>query len=152
MDGGVPQDASMRGGSDILVDFYSKPQLGGGFPVFQGSRRQIGGSFLSSLARFAIPVLKFLGKKVLGVAGNVASDVIDKKMSFRESVPKRAKEGMMETISDVRKQTGLGKRKQRGRKRPAVGKLTIPQHPSKRKRVAKMDINTPPLPPNTIFD
>lgn len=51
---------------DILVEFYSKPQLGGSLQVFQGTRRQVGGSFLSSLARFAIPVLKFLGKKVLG--------------------------------------------------------------------------------------
>jgi len=134
---------------DYLVDFYSRPQLGGaGFPVFQGARRQVGGSFLSSLARFALPVLKFLGKKALGVVGNVASDVIDKKMSFRESVPQRAKEAAMETISDVRKQTGLGRRRRRGggikRPRP-TNKLIIPK---KRRR---MDINTPPLPANTIF-
>ena len=129
---------------DYLVDFYSQPQLSGaGFPVFQGARRQIGGSFLSSLARFALPVLKFLGKKVLGVAGNVASDVIEKKMSLRESVPQRAKEGLRETISDVRKQTGLGRK----RRRPPANKLIIP--PSKRQR--RMNINTPPLPPNTIF-
>lgn len=142
----------MNANSDILVEFYSKPQLGGAFPVFQGTRRQIGGSFLSSLARFALPVLKFLGKKVLGVAGNVASDVIDKKMSFRQSVPQRAREGVRETIADVRKQTGLGARKMK-RKR-SVSKLSLP--PSKKQRTAASkkrgrDINTPPLPPNTIF-
>ena len=125
---------------DILVDFYSKPQLGGGFPIFKGTRRQVGGSFLSSLARFAVPILKFLGKKVLGVAGNVATDVLAKNMSFRESVPRRAKEGLSETITDVRRQTGLGKK----RKRP--GKLVL----SKRSRTMS-EINTPPLPPNTIF-
>ena len=135
--------------SDILTDFYSKPQLGGGgFPVFQGTRRQVGGSFLSSLARFALPVLKFLGKKVLGVAGNVASDVIDKKMSLRESGPQRAKEGVMTTIQDVRKQTGLGRRK---RTRPSVGKLKLASQRPRKRRRRDMDINTPPLPPNVIF-
>jgi len=124
--------------SDILVDFYSKPQLGGGFPVFQGSRRQIGGSFLSSLARFAIPVLKFLGRKVLGVAGNVASDVINRKMSFRDSVPKRAKEGIMETLHGV--QSGRGQK----RKRPQ--KLVMSKHPR-----TSSEINTPTLPPNGVF-
>jgi len=124
--------------SDILVDFYSKPQLGGGFPVFQGSRRQIGGSFLSSLARFAIPVLKFLGRKVLGVAGNVASDVINRKMSFRDSVPKRAKEGIMETLHGV--QSGRGQK----RKRPQ--KLVMSKHPR-----TSSEINTPTLPPNAVF-
>lgn len=126
---------------DILVDFYSKPQLGRGFPVFQGTRRQVGGSFLSSLARFAIPVLKFLGKKVLGVATNVASDVIDRKMSFRESVPKRAREGVMETLHDV--QGGKGNKRKRKPK-----KLLLPV---KRKRYST-DINTLPTPPNSIFD
>jgi hypothetical protein len=124
--------------SEILVDFYSKPQLGGGFPVFQGSRRQIGGSFLSSLARFAIPVLKFLGRKVLGVAGNVASDVINRKMSFKESVPKRAKEGIMETLHGV--QSGRGQK----RKRPQ--KLVMSKHPR-----TSSEINTPTLPPNAVF-
>ena len=135
--------------SDILVDFYSKPQLGGGFPVFQGARRQVGGSFLSSLARFAIPVLKFLGRKVLGVAGNVASDVIDKNISFRESVPRRAKEGLSETITDVRKQTGLGRKRRKQQQQQRPGKLTMPA--AKKRRRATSDINTPPLPPNTIF-
>lgn len=66
---------------DIIKKFYSKPQLGAGpFPVYRGSRRQqMGGSFLSGLARFAMPILKFLAPKVIRVAGNVASDVIDKK-------------------------------------------------------------------------
>jgi len=125
---------------DILADFYSRPQLGGGFPVFKGTRRQVGGSFLSSLARFAIPVLKFLGKKVLGVAGNVATDVLAKNMTFGESVPRRAREGLSEAITDVRKQTGLGRK----RKRP--GKLVLPKRPR-----TVVEINTPPLPPDTIF-
>ena len=125
---------------DILVEFYSKPQLGGSLQVFQGTRRQVGGSFLSSLARFAIPVLKFLGKKVLGVASNVASDVIDKKMSFRDSVPRRAKESVMETLRNV--QAGKGNKRKR---KPQ--KLTLPE---KRQRYSRY-INTPPTPPNSIF-
>lgn len=123
--------------SDSIVEFYSQPQLGGGFPVFQGSRRQIGGSFLSSLARFALPILKFLGKKVVGVASNVASDVIDKKISLRESIPKRAKEGVMDTLRQV--QAG------RGRKR----KGSIQNYGLKKRR--SIHINTLKLPPNALF-
>ena len=124
---------------DILVDFYSKPQLGGGLAVFQGARRQVGGSFLSSLARFAIPILKFLGKKALGVATNVASDVIDKKMSFRESIPRRTREEVLQTLRNV--QSGRGQK----RKRPE--KLVIPN----KRHKPFSEINTPPLPPNVIF-
>lgn len=134
---------------DTLVDFYSRPQLGGGLAVFQGTRRQIGGSFLSSLARFAIPILKFLGRKALGVAGNVAADVLTKNVPLRESITRRGKEGLSETITDARKQTGLGGAR---RKRP----LTMPPSfaISSAKKRKKMDINTsspPPLPPNVLF-
>lgn len=80
--------------ADFIADFYSRPQLGGALPVFVGTRRQLGGSFLSSLARFAIPILKFLGRRALGVASNVATDVIDRGIPLKESVPRRAKEGV----------------------------------------------------------
>lgn len=81
---------------DFIADFYSQPQLqkGAGLPVFLGTRRQLGGSFLSSLARFAMPILKFIGRRALGVAKNVASDVIDRGIPLKESIPKRAKEGV----------------------------------------------------------
>lgn len=81
---------------DFIADFYSRPQLqsGAGLPVFMGTRRQLGGSFLSSLARFAMPILKFLGRKAFGVAKNVATDVIDRGIPLRESVPKRTKQGI----------------------------------------------------------
>lgn len=135
---------------DTLVDFYSRPQLGGGLAVFQGTRRQIGGSFLSSLARFAIPILKFLGRKALGVAGNVAADVLTKNVPLRESITRRGKEGLSETITDARKQTGLGGAR---RKRPLSFPTTSSSSTSAKKR-KKMDINTsspPPLPPNVLF-
>lgn len=124
--------------SDILMDFYSRPQLGGTMAVFKGARRQIGGSFLSSLARFAIPILKFLGKKAVGVATNVATDVIDRQMSLRESVPKRTRESIMETLHGV--QAGRGQK-----------------HAKRRKLVAHVqpldisEINTPAMPPNAVF-
>ena len=65
--------------SESLQKFYSAPshqQVGGELPVFAGSRRQIGGSFLSGLARFAIPILRFLAPRALNMAKNVANDVL----------------------------------------------------------------------------
>jgi len=84
--------------ADIIKDFYSQPQSGLGLPVFSGTRRQLGGSFLSGLARFALPILKKLGGKALGVVGRVASDVISDKKPFRESLKRRAKEEFINTI------------------------------------------------------
>lgn len=73
--------------SDSVKNFYSSPsQYGGGLPVFTGSRRQIGGSFLSGLARFAMPILKFLGGRVLNVAKNVANDVIMENKPVKSSL------------------------------------------------------------------
>lgn len=86
-----------------IRDFYSTPQAGG-LAVFAGSRRQIGGSFLSGLSRYALPVLKFLGKKVAKVAGNVISDVIDNK-PVGESIKKHGLQELKNTLQ------GKGRRK-----------------------------------------
>lgn len=62
-----------------IIKFYSRPQFGGGGVgvVFAGSRRQqVGGGFFGSLARFALPILKSVGSRILGVAARTASDVI----------------------------------------------------------------------------
>ena len=63
-----------------ISDFYSKPlQAGNGLSVYSGARRQLGGSFLSGLSRFAVPIMKYLAPKALNFAKNTMDDVIDGK-------------------------------------------------------------------------
>ena len=75
-----------------ILHFYSRPQVGGGgaMSVFAGSRRSsgsmVGGGFFSTLARFAIPILKNLGGRALRVAARTATDVIDQRRPFGESL------------------------------------------------------------------
>ena len=94
--------------SDIIRDFYSSPQ-GGGMAVFAGSRRQLGGSFLSGLARFALPILKFLGGKVANVAGRVVTDVIDKK-PILASIKRHGVREVKQTLGAGRKRGPINKR------------------------------------------
>lgn len=114
-------------GHEFIREFYSKPQAGGGMGVFAGTRRQLGGSFLSGLARFALPILKFLAPKVASVASGVASDVIGGQKSLGESIKSR---GLQEIERTVKGRTG-GSRK-RGVKKGA-GPI------NKRKKVYQAD-------------
>ena len=70
-----------------IIDFYSKPQIGGSMPVFAGARRyQMGGGFFSTLARFAIPILKSIGGRVFNVATRTAADVFQNKRPIGQSI------------------------------------------------------------------
>jgi len=122
-----------------IRDFYSTPQAGG-LAVFAGSRRQIGGSFLSGLSRYALPVLKFLGKKVAKVAGNVISDVIDNK-PVGESIKKHGLQELKNTLQ------GKGRRKAAaaaGQKRKCTSGSNSRSNSSCQKR------RRPPPPPPPI--
>ena len=64
---------------DPVADFYSKPQLGSGIAIYQGNRRQTGGGIFQSIARFAVPILRTIKNKLLGIApalGNKAMEVV----------------------------------------------------------------------------
>jgi len=72
-----------------IIKFYSRPQFGGGSAgvVFSGSRRQqVGGGFFGSLARFALPMLKTIGSRVLNVASRTASDVLQEGRPLKQSL------------------------------------------------------------------
>ena len=71
---------------DATARFYSQPSyVGGGFPVFSGSRRQRGGGIFGALAKMVLPVLKNVGSSVLRTAGReavgLASDVAQSALS-----------------------------------------------------------------------
>ena len=72
---------------DPISDFYSKPQIGSGIAIFWGSRRQTGGGIFASIQRFAIPILRRIGQKLLSIAPTVG---------------KKAMEVVQDTITDVR--------------------------------------------------
>ena len=56
-------------------------------PVFAGARRyQMGGGFFSTLARFAIPILKSIGGRVFNVATRTATDVFQNKRPIGRSI------------------------------------------------------------------
>ena len=75
-----------------IFDFYSKPtQYGGELPFFVGERyNQIGGGFLGNVGRFLLPILKSLGKKVLGIGIETAHDYVNKNRPMLDSLVKRA--------------------------------------------------------------
>lgn len=102
---------------NIIKSFYSEPhQSGAGFTVFSGTRRQVGGSFLSGLSRFALPILKFIGSKVFNVAKGVASDVVIDRKPIGQSLKKRTIQEVTDTVSksfSSRKRPST--KKQRGR-------------------------------------
>jgi len=87
--------------NNIIKDFYSHPQHGAGFAVYSGTRRQVGGSFLSGLARVALPILKFFAPKALNVVKNVASDVILDKKPLGASIKNRGMQEVSNTIGRV---------------------------------------------------
>lgn len=97
--------------TDYIKDFYSHPQTGGGFSVYTGTRRQVGGSFLSGLARLALPILKFLGARALNIGKNVATDVIVNKKPVGSAFKSRA----VEEVGNVLK--GKGRKR---RRRPKI--------------------------------
>lgn len=72
-----------------IVNFYSQPQVGMGMPVFAGARRpggMVGGGFFSTLARFAVPLLKNIGGRALRVAARTATDVLDRQQPWKQSL------------------------------------------------------------------
>lgn len=97
---------------DPISDFYSKPQVGaGGIGIYQGSRRQTGGGIFASIQRFAIPILRRIGEKLISIAPSVGA---------------KALEVVKETLSDVRR----GKRVGAALKSNVANKLqkTMEQH------------------------
>ena len=93
---------------DRTSNFYSQPSyVGGGFPVFSGSRRQRGGSIFGALSRVVLPMLKNFGrralghavKKALGVGEHVLFDTM-RGANPRQSLMKHGKQAAKEFLTD----------------------------------------------------
>ena len=88
---------------EVLFDFYSTPQTGGSIPtVFVGSRRHlVGGSFFGTLARFALPILKKLGKHALTAVGRGAVEHLVNKKTLQEAMKDEFKQEGVGLIKEV---------------------------------------------------
>ena len=93
---------------DRTSSFYSQPSyVGGGFPVFSGSRRQRGGNIFGALSRAVLPLLRSFGrrafghvaKKALGLGQNVLVDTM-RGVNPRQSLMKHGKHAAKEVLSD----------------------------------------------------
>ena len=128
---------------DRTSAFYSQPSyVGGGFPVFSGSRRQRGGSIFGALSRTVLPMLKTFGKKALGhvakkalgLGQNVLSDTL-RGVNPRQSLMKHGRQAAKEVLSDgSRFVMNAAMSKTPSRKRVAPNQKTVP--PVKRRKVS----------------
>ena len=61
---------------DPQADFYSQAPVGAGISVYNGGRRQLGGGLFASIQRFAMPIMRHIGKKLLKVAPDIGAGVL----------------------------------------------------------------------------
>jgi len=110
---------------------YYRNQGGSGLTGFEGVRYQRGSGFFSRLAsRTLLPLLKFLGKRVLSGGVNLASDVLAGQ-NFKDSVKQRLRETGKNVATDALNyanetvfQTGSGRnRMPRRRRRTMTGRF-----------------------------
>jgi len=127
---------------------YYLNQAGGSssLPVFRGSPYQKGhglGSLFSSLARFAVPLLKrgakYLGRRALQTGVDIARDVMEDKKDWRAATKHRLKSTANTIMDDVeekirRQQGGANKKLYKKRKRLSA---TTKKKKKKSKRVKR---------------
>ena len=123
---------------DAVAHFYSGPQSGNGIPIYSGSRRQLGSGLWGTIQRIARPILaKFvprLGKtvanKAIGVLAGAASDALNHRNSFVDSMKSRGQMQVQETIEDLMRQSG-GQRSVKRRKASTPKKRPPAKRPKK---------------------
>ena len=98
---------------------YYLAQAGKGFSdieVFRGTPYQRGYGFGSLFKRFAIPILKFLGKQAVKTGIGVGQDILENK-NLKQSLKERSKESFknianqsLAKASEMLNQTGSGRK------------------------------------------
>ena len=69
-----------------LYEFYLPNQSGGGMPVYIGQHNQRGAGFFGALARFALPVVKTIGRALLGGGLDAAHRVVNKRQPVGKAI------------------------------------------------------------------
>jgi hypothetical protein len=120
-------------------DYYLN-QAGNGLAGFEGDRYQKGSGFFSSLWKFLAPGAKLLGRKFLGHAADLGSDIL-KGEDFKESAKKRLKLAGKDVLNEAVEraksfaQNGSGTRRKRRTKRSKKSKPK--RKTSKKKKTVK---------------
>ena len=119
---------------DPIADFYSKPQLGSGIAIYQGNRRQAGGGTFSSIARFAVPILRKIKEKILGIAPAVGAKALEVVKNSIDDVRRNNKTSFVEALRDNARETlrqqgllpqdgsGINRARRRKRRASLVGR------------------------------
>jgi hypothetical protein len=122
---------------------YYLNQAGNGLAGFEGDRYQKGSGFFSSLWKFLAPGAKLLGRKFLGHAADLGSDIL-KGEDFKESAKKRLKLAGKDVLNEAVEraksfaQNGSGRRrKRRTKKSSKKSKPKRKTSSSKKKKTAK---------------
>lgn len=104
--------------SNPYTNYYVN-QAGSGISGFQGVRFQRGQGFFGNIFKSAIlPLLKYLGPKILNTGASIASDAIEGE-NVMSSLKKRGKAAAMQMSGDVANralkfaQTGKGRKRRR---------------------------------------
>ena len=120
---------------------YYREQAGSGLSGFQGVKFQRGHGFFGRILSKAIyPLMRFLGKTALSTGADIASDVINDDVNWKDSIKNRLKEtgknianeGISKVRSFAQKGSGKKKRNSKSRKKPLKSKLI-----KKKKRTKK---------------
>ena len=90
---------------------YSGSYASGGYPVYVGGRRQVGGGILGSIGRLvlpslkkiALPLLKKAGKSLLQVGTNVATDALSGR-NFKDSLQQHGRAAALDALNSVNRQ------------------------------------------------
>ena len=105
---------------------YSRPN----YPVFVGSRRQVGGGIFGALGRiltpmvkkYGIPILKTMGKNAVKLGSNVVADTLQGE-NFKDSFKTRAKQSAINTLDDI-SSTRFRKTKRKRKRQVGSGRVT----------------------------
>lgn len=111
------------------LDYY-KAQAGSGLVGFQGVRYQRGHGFFGRLLTKAIyPLIKFFGKKAVGVGADLATDIIVDKKNWKTAARERLNEAAEDVVKTGAKKAksfaGSGKRRRKKRSILGSGRKTI---------------------------
>ena len=130
---------------------YSGPSyVQGGYPVFAGSRRQVGGGILGSIGRLvfpalkkvAVPLLKKAGRSLLSIGTNVAADALSGK-NFQDSLQQHGRAAALDALNSVNTRINTvrpvgSRRARKGRRLRQVGSGRVTkQRRRKRRRTVK---------------
>ena len=143
-----------------IMSYTGSSYASGGYPVYVGGRRQVGGGILGSIGRLvlpslkkiALPLLKKAGKSLLQVGTNVAADALSGR-NFKDSLQQHSRAAALNALNSVNRQVNsdptdarysLGARRTRIRRRGrqvGTGRITKQSRRKRRKTLNRRRVS-----------